>query len=182
MNLLKTPNKKIKLIRSRSFGQPKAVLRTFLVAPYLNRQENKINMERYQTLIPFLFLAVMHISPSHAQIYKWIDADGEVQFSDKKPLNKKSENVNLKINTYKNVTIDPEILKDTKYFNKNNIAYIEYDIDNDKAAKKRHKAMGATGVPVIFIGDRRMNGFSAASFERIYNNQYGVNYDNISIK
>ena len=151
-------------------------------------------MERYQVLIPILFLALMHITPSHAQIYKWIDADGEVQFGDKKPLNKKSENINLKINTYKSVTIDPEILKDTKkitknkkvsmysaawcgickkakrYFNKNNIAYIEYDIDNDKAAKKRYKAMGATGVPVIFIGDRRMNGFSAASFERIYNN------------
>lgn len=131
---------------------------------------------------------------SHAQIYKWKDADGEVHFGDKKPTNKKSENINLKINTYKSVTIDPAILKNTKktntnknvsmysaawcgickkakkYFNKNNIAYIEYDIDKDKAAKKRYKAMGATGVPVIFIGDRRMNGFSAASFERIYNN------------
>ena len=30
-------NKAIKLIRSRSLGQPKAVLRTFLVAPYVNR-------------------------------------------------------------------------------------------------------------------------------------------------
>ena len=151
-------------------------------------------MERYQFLMPLIFLALMHISPSHAQIYKWIDADGAVQFGDKKPLNNKSENINLKINTYKSVTIDPEILKGTKktkrnknvsmysaawcgicrkakkYFNKNRIPYIEYDIDNDKAAKKRHKAMGATGVPVIFIGDRRMNGFSVASFERIYNN------------
>lgn len=151
-------------------------------------------MERYQILIPLLFVVLMNISTSHAQIYKWINADGEIQFGDKKPLNKKSENINLKINTYKSVTVDPEILKDTKknyknkkvsmysaawcgicrkakkYFNNNNIAFIEYDIDNDKAAKKRHKAMGATGVPVIFVGDRRMNGFSAASFERIYNN------------
>ena len=30
-------NKHIKFIRSRSFGQLKAVLRTFLVAPYANR-------------------------------------------------------------------------------------------------------------------------------------------------
>ena len=30
-------NKQVKLIRSRSFGQPKAVLRTFLVATYLSR-------------------------------------------------------------------------------------------------------------------------------------------------
>ena len=149
-------------------------------------------MERYQIIILLFFALLMQ--PSHAQIYKWKDANGKVHFSDKKPANKKSENIHLKINTYKSVTIDPAIFKNTKktntnknvtmysaawcgickkakkYFNKNNIAYIEYDIDKDKAAKKRHKAMGATGVPVIFIGDRRMNGFSEASFERIYNN------------
>ena len=151
-------------------------------------------MERYRILMPLLFVAIVHISPSHAQIYKWIDADGEVQFGDKKPTNKKSENIQLKINTYKSVTIDPAILKSTKksninknvsmysaawcgickkakkYFNKNNISFTEYDIDKDKAAKRRYKAMGATGVPVIFIDDRRMNGFSAASFEQLYKN------------
>ncbi len=128
---------------------------------------------------------------SHAQIYKWKDADGKVHFGDKKPINKKSENIQLKINTYKSVTINPAIFKSTKktnsnknvsmysaawcgickkdkkYFNQNNISFTEYDIDKDKAAKKRYKAMGATGVPVIFVGDKRMNGFSAVSFEQI---------------
>ena len=33
-------NKQVKVIRSRSLGQPKAVLRTFLVAPYLSRYTN----------------------------------------------------------------------------------------------------------------------------------------------
>ena len=149
-------------------------------------------MERYQIVIIF-FLAFV-LQTSHAQIYKWKDDDGKVHFGDKKPANKKSENIQLKINTYKSVTIDPAALKSTKktntnknvtmysaawcgickkakkYFSKNNISYIEYDIDKDKAAKKRHKEMGATGVPVIFIGDKRMNGFSAASFERLYKN------------
>ena len=38
MNFInKTYNKCIKNIRSRSLGQPKAVLRTFLAAPYANR-------------------------------------------------------------------------------------------------------------------------------------------------
>jgi len=37
VKIIKTHNKAIKLIRSRSFGQPKAVLRTLSVAPYLNR-------------------------------------------------------------------------------------------------------------------------------------------------
>ena len=148
-------------------------------------------MGRYQIIF---FFFILLLQTSHAQIYKWKDADGKVHFGDKKPTNKKSENIQLKINTYQSVTIDPAILKSNKktninknvimysaawcgicvkakkYFNKNNISFTEYDIDKNKAAKKRYKEMGATGVPVIFVGDKRMNGFSAASFKRIYNN------------
>jgi len=40
------PNKKVKLIRSRSFGQPKAVLRTFLAATYLSRYVSKELLSR----------------------------------------------------------------------------------------------------------------------------------------
>lgn len=144
-------------------------------------------MERYLIIVLLFFAHSMQAS--HAQIYKWKDSTGKVHFSDKKPKNKKSEHIQLKINTYESVTIDPATIKKTtknkkvviysaawcgickkakRYFNKNNIAYTEYDIDNDKAANKRHKAMGATGIPVIFIGDSRMNGFSVASFEQIY--------------
>lgn len=149
-------------------------------------------MKHYQIII-FFFLTLF-IQTNHAQIYKWKDADGKVHFGDKKPINKKSESVHLKINTYTNVTIDPEYLKEPvktstsknvsmysaawcgvckkakKYFNKNNISYVEYDIDKDKAARQRYKKMGARGVPVIFVGDRRMNGFSVAAFKQMYNN------------
>lgn len=149
-------------------------------------------MRRYQIVFIFFFMFLMQAS--HAQIYKWEDANGKTHFGDKKPANKKSENIQLKINTYQSVTIDTAIFngvkksytgqnvtiysavwcgictKAKKYFNKNNIAFTEYDIDKDKAAKRRHKEMGATGVPVIFIGGRRMNGFSAATFERLYKN------------
>ena len=148
-------------------------------------------MNRYQ-LIALIFITLI-FQTSYAQIYKWTDSDGKVHFTDKKPIDKKSENIHLKINTYESVTVDPALLKSTKksrnkdvviysaawcgvckkakkYFNTHNIAYTDYDIDKDKAANKRHKEMGATGVPVIFIGDRRMNGFSVASFERLYKN------------
>ena len=149
-------------------------------------------MERYLLTSILIFFFLTNIG--HTQIFKWKDADGKIHFSDKKPINNESENIQLKINTYKSVTIDSKYLKSDKkrsnsndvvmysaawcgvcrkakaYFNKNNIAYTEYDIDKDKAAKKRHKEMGATGVPVIFIGNKRMNGFSTASFERVYKN------------
>jgi len=147
-------------------------------------------MERYLLASILIFFYLTNIG--HAQIFKWKDADGKIHFSDKKPSDKKSENIQLKINTYKSVTIDPKYFnssikasgnkniimysaawcrvcrKAKTYFNKNNISYTEYDIDKDKAANKRHKEMGATGVPVLFIGGTRMNGFNIASFERLY--------------
>jgi glutaredoxin len=124
----------------------------------------------------------------HAEIYKWVDENGKVNFSDKKPKKRKVEKIKLKINSYASVTYDTSLYgtgnnviiyttekcvfckKAKRYFKKNNIAYTEYDIEKNASAKKRYDAMGATGVPVILIGKKRMNGFSVAGFERIFKN------------
>lgn len=122
----------------------------------------------------------------HADVYKWVDANGKVHFGDRKPTSAKAEQLTLEINTYTHVTYDesifdvgPEVImyatdwcgyckKARKYFKKNGIAYTEFDIEKNAAAKRRYKQMGAHGVPVILVGDRRMNGFSEEGFERIY--------------
>lgn len=54
------------------------------------------------------------------------------------------------------------------YFREQGIPYIEYDIEKDADAKRAYKAFGGRGIPVIFVGKRRMNGFSVAGFNRIY--------------
>lgn len=54
------------------------------------------------------------------------------------------------------------------YFRQQGIAYTEYDIERDIEAKRRYQAFGGRGVPVIFVGKRRMNGFSVSGFNRIY--------------
>jgi glutaredoxin len=124
---------------------------------------------------------------SNAQIYKWIDANGKVHFGDAKnrPMGEQTERLNIEINTYSTPTIevasgktDTIIMysaawcgyckKAKSYFMANSIPFTEYDIDKDKAAKRRHKKMGATGVPVILYKDKRMNGFSESGFKRIY--------------
>ncbi len=55
-----------------------------------------------------------------------------------------------------------------RYFRKNKIAFKEYDIEKSESAKKRYKKLGATGVPVILVGKKRMNGFSVERFNSIY--------------
>jgi glutaredoxin len=54
------------------------------------------------------------------------------------------------------------------YFKKMNIRYKEYNVDESSVARSRYKRLKATGVPVIFVGNKRMNGFSESGFDKIY--------------
>ena len=60
--------------------------------------------------------------------------------------------------------------KARKYFGRNGISFTDYDIEKDAEARKRYQEIGAAGVPVILVGNKRMNGFSEGAFERIYSN------------
>ena len=123
-----------------------------------------------------------------AEIYKWVDARGKAHFTDKPPAGKKSETIELRINTYTAVEIKPLVerlgkkdkvviytatwcgvcKKAKRYFRKNNIPYVAYDVEKDKIGKIDFKLLGGESVPVIIIGDRRMNGFTVSWFDRLY--------------
>ncbi|MFT4585197.1 MAG: glutaredoxin [Gammaproteobacteria bacterium] len=55
-----------------------------------------------------------------------------------------------------------------QYFSDHKVRYKEYDVERSDKGKKDHARLGGSRVPVILVGDRRLNGFSAASFEKIY--------------
>ena len=124
-----------------------------------------------------------------AEILKWTDSNGKVHFGDKPPADAVTSVVKVKINTYESPNIEAmqDVLnpkdkvvmysaewcgvckKAKKYFKANNIPYKDYDIDKSSKGKKDFKKLGAKGVPVILVGKKRLNGFSARSFESIYN-------------
>ena len=124
-----------------------------------------------------------------AEILKWTDSDGRVHFGDKPPPGAETSIVEVRINTYESPNIEAlqEILnpkdkvvmysaewcgvckKAKKYFRANNIPYKDYDIEKSSKGRKDYKKLGAKGVPVILVGKKRLNGFSAATFESIYN-------------
>ncbi|MFV2059940.1 MAG: glutaredoxin family protein, partial [Gammaproteobacteria bacterium] len=97
----------------------------------------------------------------------------------------------IKINTYKNVSVSNNIFataekvnrkklimysttwcgvckKAKKYFLKNNIAFTEYDVENNSKGKRDYKKMKGRGVPIFLIGSKRLNGFDEAKFNQIY--------------
>jgi glutaredoxin len=136
----------------------------------------------------FLFLCA---AMSRAEVYKWTDAKGNIQFSDAKPATvKKVETVKVQVSTYSFVKTTPlktplpvaargaVTLYGTRwcgyckqaraYFRSNHIPYRDLDIENDSQAKAEYEQLGASGVPVILAGRQRMDGFSPEGFRAIY--------------
>lgn len=124
-------------------------------------------------------------------IYKWVDEQGKVHFTDSPPDDIKTDEVELKMNTYTSVETKPLIERLGKkdkvvmytatwchtckiakqYFQKNNIPYVSYDVDKSRIGKMDFKLLRGKSVPIIIIGNKWMSGFSASKFDRIYEDQ-----------
>ena len=124
----------------------------------------------------------------NAEIYKWVDKYGKTQFTDNPPIDKKVEEVEVKINTYSAVSIKPLVerlgRKDKvvmytatwcgickqakKHFINNKIPYVTYDVEHSKEGKIDFKLLRGKSVPIIIVGNKRMNGFTTARFDKLY--------------
>jgi len=139
------------------------------------------------SILLLLFAYVTLPNILHAEIYRWVDANGKVHFSDKPSQSHSSEEVKLQINTYSAVTYDKSSIdtgnnkvvmystswcgvckKAKRYFAEKGIPYTEYDVEKSREGKSAFKRLGGKGVPVILVGKRRMNGFSIDGFEELY--------------
>ena len=144
---------------------------------------NRNKLKKYLH-IGALFL-LMQPMTAMAQIYKWTDENGQTHFGDRSPESRAAEELTAKIDSlttvsYGNtgaVTIDGVVMYSTswcgyckkarRYFADNNIVYRDYDIEKDRFAKSRYDRLEGRGVPLILVGDKRMNGFSVAGFEQL---------------
>lgn len=112
--------------------------------------------------------------------------------SDQRPANGRVEKVKIAINSYEHVSYELPPLsvqpaskssksvvmysttwcgyckKARAYFQANNIPYTDYDVEGSAEGKEKYDAIGGQGVPIIFVGQARMNGFSAEGFDRLY--------------
>ncbi len=142
-----------------------------------------MNKPFFIILLPFLMLAAASAA-SFAEIYKWTDASGKIHFGDKPPQQSAEK---LEINTKHSEPVvyeqafpnQKEVImygaswcgyckKARQYFTTNNIAFTEYDVEKNGRAKREYDALGASGYPLILIGDQRMQGFSIAGFNQRY--------------
>jgi len=114
-------------------------------------------------------------------IYRWVDGSGRVQYSEKPPQGVEAKPVASRINSYSGTptvtgsasagATQPEVkmystdwcgyCKQARaYFAANRTRYTELDVEKVPAARAEYQRMGARGVPVILVGEQRMNGYS----------------------
>ena len=128
------------------------------------------------------------IGSTQAEVFKWIDDQGKVHFGDRPPTTVTAEKVTVRVNTYSGPPVvtqstapalasaDVEIYsaqwcgvctRAKRYFKAKRIPFRELDIDNSRAARRGFDRLGGKGVPIILVGDQRMDGFSIKGFERM---------------
>lgn len=127
---------------------------------------------------------------AEAEIYKWLDEKGNAHFSDTAPANQKSEEVEIRINTFPAVEVKSLALWQRpvkkgkvimysaswcgickvakRYFKENHIPHKIYDVEKSKIGRKKFKRLGGRSVPIILVGNKRMNGFSVKRFRKLY--------------
>jgi glutaredoxin len=117
------------------------------------------------------------------QIYRWVDANGRVQYGEKPPAGAPSNTLQPRVSSVggnaaaaaKGAGAQPAAAKAAvkmfatdwcgycrqarQYFARNGIAYTELDIEKSQAAMAEYKSLGGRGVPVILVGSERMNGY-----------------------
>ena len=145
------------------------------------------NRDAMRNAIVAVLIALLAGAAHAQQIYRWVDANGRVQYSaEKPPAGAASSVVQPRVSSVggtaaagskspaakggraagrpavKMYATDwcPYCKQAREYFARNGIPYVELDIEKSEAAKAEHKSIGGRGIPVILVGNERMNGFS----------------------
>jgi len=132
-------------------------------------------------VIILLVSALLFAANAQCAVYKWTDKNGKIHYSENKPESMKSRQIELVRHSYVAPVVHEKVImyatswcgyckKARRYFSKNNIPFIEYDIERDLKAKARYKKLGGSGVPLIVYGKKRMTGFNDSQFKRLYEN------------
>jgi glutaredoxin len=116
-------------------------------------------------------------------VYKWIGPDGQVQFGDRPPPDAQIEEV--RIPSFAGTaeveagapasqgvvmlsTVWCGVCKRAReYMTRQQIAFTEYDVEKNDTGRALYRELKGRGVPIILVGNQRMNGFSAAQLEQM---------------
>lgn len=131
---------------------------------------------------------LLHRTAGAGEIHRWTDSESRVYFGDRPPVTVGSEIVRLHINTCSSPGIESLAMdfgagdrvvmysarwcgvcqRAKRHFEAERIPFTGYDVETSAKGRRDYRKPGARGVPVMLVGKQRLNGFTPASFERIY--------------
>jgi glutaredoxin len=144
-------------------------------------------------LLCVFFLTVS--ATAQAEIFRWFDENGNVQFGDRPPVSSNAKRIKIEVNSYEGVTVKPfeafkrdglqassgVVMYSTtwcgvckrarRFLRQRNIPFQEYDIENSRKGKRDYAQLKGSGVPILLVGGKRMNGFSVDRFNRLYDSR-----------
>ncbi|MEM7017760.1 MAG: DUF4124 domain-containing protein [Pseudomonadota bacterium] len=142
----------------------------------------------FHLILLILFACLLYQVVDASEIYRWRDENGNVHFSDEPPPKTQAEVINVQPNVYKTPSV--QVLKKSfkptqkvimystswcgycekarQYFAAQKIPFKEYDIETTQKGKQDYERLEGKGVPIILVGQKRMNGFGIESFEEFY--------------
>ena len=122
------------------------------------------------------------------KVYKWVDANGHTQFSDHAPDAAQAKEITIPTFT------GPTELASTPgnaggrgiklytttrcgyckraraYLASRALPYIDFDVETSKVGRADYARLKGRGVPIIFVGNQRMDGYSEAGLAQLLQN------------
>ena len=122
------------------------------------------------------------------KVYKWVDANGRTQFSDHAPDAIKAKEITIPTFTgATQVMAAPGnaggrgiklyttarcgyCKRARAYLASRALAYTEFDVETSSVGRADYARLKGRGVPIIFVGDQRMDGYSEAGLAQLLQN------------
>jgi glutaredoxin len=153
-------------------------------------------MRRLRILIPAL--ALLAAPPGiPADLYKWTDESGRVHYSDSPPPERsRARKIDVKINSISGPPVVSTISSPSRpqaaggsqpvrmymttwcgyckkakaYLSSRGIPFQELNVETSESARREFDALGGRGVPVILVGDQRMDGYDESTLAALLKN------------
>lgn len=141
--------------------------------------------------VRLLFVAALSLTvfagSAGAAIYRWIDAQGRIVYSDSPPKQGHSKTVKLETDVIapsappepKAAAVQGEKVKlyttawcgyckkARAYLKARSIPFEDIDVETTDRGRREFRDINGNGVPVIFVGDRRMDGYDQGGLQNM---------------
>lgn len=112
---------------------------------------------KHSNSLPILLLVALlfgGLPAARQQVYEWTSAEGH------------GRQIGTTVIMYSTKWC-PYCHRAREYFKRHSFDYVEYDIEASAENLAKFRQLGGGGVPLILLGDRRMDGFSPSSFDEL---------------